>query len=80
VPEVGLERAPAPEFPPIPPNLRNPAQSGTGTTRSEGQGVHIVHTLVRGHIGARNQAAAVRAGRLCLTLDFAPIGKAGLEG
>ena len=28
-----------------PANLANPAQSGTGTTRSEAQGVHIVHTL-----------------------------------
>ena len=29
-----------------PENLRNPAQSGTSTTRSEAQGVHIVHTLL----------------------------------
>lgn len=28
-----------------PANIRNPAQSGTSTTRSEAQGVHIVHTL-----------------------------------
>ena len=28
-----------------PENLRNPAQSGTSTTRSEAQGVHNVHTL-----------------------------------
>jgi hypothetical protein len=28
-----------------PENLRNPAQSGTSTTRSEAQGVHVVHTL-----------------------------------
>jgi hypothetical protein len=27
-----------------PENLRNPAQSGTSSTRSEPQGVHIVHT------------------------------------
>lgn len=35
-----------------PENLRNPAQSGACTTRSEAQGVHIVHTLIFVHFVA----------------------------
>ena len=40
-----------------PENLPHPAQSDAGTTESEAQGVHIVHTLFLAHVGA----------------DFAPI-------
>jgi hypothetical protein len=57
-----------------PENLRNPA-SGASTSRSEAQGVHIVHTRFR----RPNQAAytAVRAGRVCLARDFVPIRRVG---
>jgi hypothetical protein len=65
-----------------PENLRTPAQSGTSNTRSEAQGVHIVHivhTFLLARFGAPDQAAymALRSGRLCLERDFAPIGRAG---
>ena len=58
-----------------PENLRNPAQSGNSTTRSEAQGVHIVHTLFLAHSGAPNQAArtADQQKQLSLERDFAPI-------
>ena len=50
--------------------MRNPAQSGTSTTRSEAEGVHIVHPLFLARFGASSRAAetAARAGR-----DLAPI-------
>jgi hypothetical protein len=34
---------------PSPENIPNPAQSDAGTTESEAQGVHIVHTLFCAH-------------------------------
>lgn len=45
MPEVGLEPGSKPlKVRHSPEILANPAQSGTSTTRSEAQGVHIVHT------------------------------------
>jgi hypothetical protein len=74
-PRWDSNRVPALEFRRSPENLRNPPQSGTSTTRSEAQGVHIVHTLFIARFGAPNQAGctSVRAGQLCLGRDFARI-------
>jgi hypothetical protein len=64
-----------------PENLRNPAQSGTSTTRSKAQGVHIVHTLILARFRHPNPQAqaAVRAGRLRLARGSALIGRADLR-
>jgi len=40
-----------------PASLRNSAESGNSTTRSEAQGVHIVHTPAFAQFGVPNQAA-----------------------
>ncbi len=45
VPEMGLEPAAPPQIRHSFENLPDPAQSDAGTTESEAQGVHIVHTL-----------------------------------
>ncbi|MET3952521.1 hypothetical protein ABIB29_003384 [Arthrobacter sp. UYEF36] len=46
-----------PNFRHSPENLANPAQSGTSTTRSEAQGVYIVHTHFLARFAAPNHAA-----------------------
>jgi hypothetical protein len=51
-----------------PENLRNPAQSGTSSTRSEPQGVHIVHTplfCLAAEALSKTKACSQSFGSLC---------------
>ena len=45
-----------------PANIANPGQSGTSTTQSEAQGVHIVRTLFLAHFAAPTRCLSTRLG------------------
>jgi hypothetical protein len=54
----------------FPENLRNPAQSASGTTRSEAQGVHTVHTLFLPTSATPTRLLERLSGKVAISLEF----------